>query len=328
MKGKPLVTVITVFLNAQRFLGEAITSVFAQRYDDWELLLVDDGSTDSSTDIAKRYARLYPDKVCYLEHNGHENRGISASQNLGISTARGKYIAFLDSDDIWLPEKLEQQVSILDAHPEAMMVYGQTQYWYSWGGNAENNPGDLMIQPGVEPDSLLRPPLLLIRSLREEIPIPCPSDVMVRRQAATDVGAFEESFRRIFTDQVFYAKLSLSGTVFVSGQNWFKYRKHAGSAVAVVKEQGKLRSARLAYLKWLERYVNDHAIIDPGVHDAIRNAKFRCLLPGLFRLKPHIRYRVLFVKDRLKAFVRRILPVSFYRLLRIQTHNRMRSRVE
>ena len=322
MTGTPLVTVITVFLNAQRFMEEAITSVFAQTYSNWELLLVDDGSTDGGTDIAKGYARLYPDKVSYLEHNGHENRGISASLNLGISMARGKYLAFLDSDDIWLSEKLERQVSILNAHHEAIMVYGQTQYWYSWIGDAEKNPDDLMIHPGFEPDSLITPPLLLIRSLREEIPIPCPSDVMVRRQAATEVGGFEDSFRRIFTDQVFYAKLSLTGAVFVSGQNWFKYRKHAGSAVAVVKKQGRLRSARLAYLKWLERYVNDHAIIDPRVHDAIRNAKFRCLLPGLFRLQPHLRYRVLFVKERFKAFVRRILPVALYRMLRIQPHSR------
>src|SRR6187431_518610 len=81
MRRKPLVTVIIVFLNAEKFIDEAIASVFAQSYSPWELLLVDDGSTDRSTAIARRYAQRHPNKVRYLEHSGHRNRGISASQN-------------------------------------------------------------------------------------------------------------------------------------------------------------------------------------------------------------------------------------------------------
>jgi len=316
MKGKPLVTVITVFLDAESFIEEAIASVFAQNYRKWELLLVDDGSTDGSTQVALRYAQLYPDRVSYLEHEGHQNRGISASQNLGISVAKGEYIAFLDSDDVWLPEKLERQVSILDSQPEAMMVYGQTQYWFSWNADARENRNDQMIPSAVEVDRLLRPPLLLLRTLREETPVPCPSDVMVRRQAAIEVGAFEDSFRRIFTDQVFYAKLCLRWPVFVSGQNWFKYRKHPGSAVAVVKERGHLRRARLTYLKWLERYLDDHPNADRQVRRAIWNARLRCLFPRLFRLRAHIRYRTLFLKEGFSTLMRRILPVTLYRLLR------------
>ena len=84
MKNKPLVTVITIFLNAERFIEEAIESVLAQSYAEWELLLVDDGSTDASTEIALRYAEQYPQKVRYFQHTEHENHGISASQNLGI----------------------------------------------------------------------------------------------------------------------------------------------------------------------------------------------------------------------------------------------------
>lgn len=319
MKGKPLVTVITVFLDAERFIEEAITSVFAQNYEKWELLLVDDGSTDGSTQIALRYAQLYPDRVSYLQHAGHQNRGISASQNLGISVAKGEYLAFLDSDDIWFPEKLERQVSILDSQPEAMMVYGQTQYWFSWNADAREHRSDQMIPSGVEVDRLLRPPLLLLRTLREETPVPCPSDVMVRRRAAIEVGAFEDSFRRIFTDQVFYAKLCLRWPVFVSGQNWFKYRKHPGSAVAVVKDQGRLRRARLRYLKWLERYLDDHPSADRQVRRAIWNARLRTLFPRLFRLRAYIRYRALFLKEGLSTLVRKILPVTLYRLLRDAT---------
>ena len=89
MKAQPLVSVVIIFLNPGEFLSEAIESVFAQTYGNWELLLVDDGSTDSSTDVALQYAARYPERTRYLEHKGHQNRGMSASRNLGIRNARG-----------------------------------------------------------------------------------------------------------------------------------------------------------------------------------------------------------------------------------------------
>src|SRR5215207_10509527 len=138
MSSKPLVSCIIIFLNAERFMREAIESVFAQTYDNWELLLVDDGSTDGSTHMALRYAERHSGKVRYLEHLGHQNRGMSASRNLGLSHAKGEYIGFLDADDVWLPHKLQQQVQILNSHPEAGMVYGTWQYWYSWTGRPED----------------------------------------------------------------------------------------------------------------------------------------------------------------------------------------------
>src|ERR687886_2830749 len=88
MSSEPLVSNIVIFLDAGRFIQEAIESVFAQTHDTWELLLVDDGSTDDSTQIALRYAERHPGKVRYLEHPGHQNRAMSASRNLGIERAR------------------------------------------------------------------------------------------------------------------------------------------------------------------------------------------------------------------------------------------------
>src|SRR5438874_2256824 len=81
---EPLVSVVLIFFNAVKFLDEAIQSVYAQDYQHWELLIVDDGSTDASSQIARRYAESYPEKIRYLEHAQHENRGMSASRNLGI----------------------------------------------------------------------------------------------------------------------------------------------------------------------------------------------------------------------------------------------------
>jgi glycosyltransferase involved in cell wall biosynthesis len=161
MSSKPLVSSIISFLNEERFIQEAIESVFAQTYDNWELLLVDDGSTDASTRIALQYAERHPSKVRYLEHPGHQNRGVSVSRNLGSRHAKGKYVAFLDSDDVWLPNKLQRQVTILGACPEAGMVYGLPQYWHSWTGNPEDVERDSVPKLGVQANTLFRPPTLL-----------------------------------------------------------------------------------------------------------------------------------------------------------------------
>src|SRR4051812_22103421 len=106
----PAVSAIIIFLNAERFLSEAVESVIAQTHKDWELLLVDDGSADGSTTLAQGFAARHPDRVRYLEHPAHQNRGMSASRNLGLANSTGDHVAFLDADDVWLPHKLAEQL--------------------------------------------------------------------------------------------------------------------------------------------------------------------------------------------------------------------------
>ena len=119
MTKAPRVSSIVIFLNAKAFIREAVDSVLAQSYSDWDLWLVDDGSTDGSTEIAREYERVHRGKGRYVEHPGHENKGMSASRNLGLSHAAGEYVAFLDADDVWLPQKLEEQVA---EHLEARIL--------------------------------------------------------------------------------------------------------------------------------------------------------------------------------------------------------------
>jgi glycosyltransferase involved in cell wall biosynthesis len=278
MNNKPLVSCIVIFFDpGEKFFIEAIESIFAQTYDHWELLLVDDGSSDKSTVIALEYTQKYPDKVRYLEHEGHQNRGMSATRNLGIRHAKGELIAFLDADDIWLPQKLEQQVPILESYPEAAMLYGKTQFWYSWAdkkstiwqSNPEFPKDDSMTITSVQFDQLIEPPAQLLLFLQNKEIYPCTCSILIRRQVFEEIGTFEENFRNAHEDMVFHSKLFLKVPVYVSSQCWDKYRIHPHSYWRRADMEGKGEEIRhrgyLKYLKWLENYLSEEEIQDPEV---------------------------------------------------------------
>jgi glycosyltransferase involved in cell wall biosynthesis len=256
-KTKPLVSVIIIFYNAERFIQEAIESVFAQVYDTWELLLVDDGSSDSSSAIAKAAVEQLPSKVRYLDHPSHHNRGKSASRNLGIANARGEYIAFLDADDVWLPHKLKRQVAILDSQPKAGMLYGLSQWWYSWTGNPADNQRDFIHELGVPSNALIQPPTLLtLFFLSQKAAIPNPSNILVRRELFEKVGGFEERVSGLYEDQAFLAKVCLVTPVFASSECWDRYRQHPDSSSAYTERSGEEVSERLIFLNWLIEYLS------------------------------------------------------------------------
>jgi len=279
-RGEALVSIVVAFLDEERFIEEAIESVFAQTYENWELLLVDDGSSDKSTKIALRYAEQYTSRVRYLEHPGHQNRDRSASRNLGISHTKGEYIAFLDADDVWLPKKLEQQVAILDDLPEAGMVLGRTKYWHGWTGNPGDNRRDSIPEFSVRSNTLVKPPVLLMLFYPLGTgPAPCMCSLLVRREIVADTGGFEEDFRGIYgmyEDQVFLTKAYLKTAVFVAGQCWDKYRVRPDSCSAVAQKTGQYFPARLFFLKWLARYFSDEGLEDCESQLVLQRALKQC----------------------------------------------------
>jgi glycosyltransferase involved in cell wall biosynthesis len=108
---RELVSIITPAYNAQRFIDKCIESVIAQSYQNWEMIIVDDGSTDETLEIIQQY--INQDYRVILFSNDI-NLGASKSRNIAIKEAKGDYIAFLDSDDVWLPKKLEMQIELMD----------------------------------------------------------------------------------------------------------------------------------------------------------------------------------------------------------------------
>lgn len=256
MSPSPRVSIIMPFLNVDAsFFREAIKSVLAQTFSDWELLLVDDGSTNGSTEIAQQYAAQHPNRISYLNHADHRTLGASAGRNVGIDRSRGEYIALLDADDFWLPEKLAHQVPILDSQPEAGMLYANTLFWHSWTGRPEDIQRDYLPDLGIPVDRLVAPPVLLGLYLRGKAAVPCTCSVLMRRDAVAQVQGFEESFRDLYTDQAFYAKMVLVHRVFVAAGCLDRYRQHPDSCCAVAERSGRHQSRRRGYLRWLEDYL-------------------------------------------------------------------------
>lgn len=257
-----------IFLNEERFLPEAVESVLAQSYQDWELLLADDGSSDGSSAQAKAYTQQYPEKVRYLEHANHQNRGMSATRNLAIQHAAGDYITFLDADDVWLPDKLAKQVTLLEAHAEAAFVCAPARWWHSWSGDTAAQRRDFVQKLGVPLDAYVEPPALLLQFLHDVWASLC--DVLVRRQAVLAVRGYEESFRGMFEDQAFHAKLCLRYRGYVTGECGYLYRQHSEACTAQFQTQVQYNAKRLAYLTWLEGYLATHKAKGSPVWQVVR----------------------------------------------------------
>jgi glycosyltransferase involved in cell wall biosynthesis len=270
MHARPLISVIIIFFNTEKYIEEAIESVLAQTYDHWELLLADDGSNDGSSALARKYAAQDVSRIRYLEHEGHQNLGMSASRNLGIWNARGKYIAFLDADDIWLPEKLETHITILDAHPEVDMLYGGSKYWFSWTGHPNDAGRDYVPELKVKTQTSFPPPTLLPLFLEGRTEIPCPCSVMARTEVIKKVGGFEESFRGMYEDQAFYAKMCLSATILATGDCLAWYRQHPSSNYATAISSGATHVLHYNFLRWLENYCREQNVRDARVWRTLR----------------------------------------------------------
>jgi glycosyltransferase involved in cell wall biosynthesis len=306
MQHEPAVSVVVCFLDEERFLGEALASVQDQSFTDWELLLVDDGSTDGSSGIARAQAAADPARVRYVEHAGHSNLGLSASRNAGIALARGRYLAFLDADDSWYPRKLEEQVAILERHPRAAMVIGASQYWRSW--DAPSGGADETIRVGAQQDTLIEPPALMTALY----PLgtgasPPPSDLLLRSDAVRAVGGFEATFRgplMLYEDQAFLSKVYRRYPVYVAGACWDRYRRRADSIVAThgSAAAGRYWEVRSHFLAWLQRDLARTGDTSADVEAALGRALRRARLQR--------------ARARLASAVRGMLPAAVYERLR------------
>lgn len=279
------VSVVLPFLDASRFMRECIESVLAQTYPHWELILVDDGSTDRSSELALDYVRSMPDRIRYLEHPAHENRGISASRNLGVRHARGEFVAELDADDVWLPDKLAQMVPQLELHPDVGMVYGNSLFWYGWTGDPHDAAREYV--PAMGPTAGIGDGReVLLMQLRGKTAAPCPSAVVLRKSLVERVGGSVEQFRGSHEDLALYAKLLLAAHVIVLDGWWDRHRCYSGlasSVMVIARETGTLRDTDRRYLRWLEEYLVEQGFAESPHLRVVRGSLRRMRFPRAYR---------------------------------------------
>ncbi len=167
----PLVSVIIPTYNRESFIAECVESVLAQTFSDFELIVVDDGSTDRTETVVGRYS----DKIRYLRQ---EQRGPAAARNSGIRDASSEWLSFLDSDDLWLPRKLELQMEYLRNSPDTKICYTE-EIWYRRGRRVNPAQKHRKYSGWIYQKML---PLCIVS----------PSSVMIHRSVLEKVGLFDE----------------------------------------------------------------------------------------------------------------------------------------
>ena len=278
MKNK--VSVIIIFYNTEKYIAEAIESVILQSYQNWELILVDDGSTDGSSAIALDYVKKYPARIFYFEHENHANMGMSAARNLGIKKSKGEYIAFLDSDDIWLPSTIEDQIEIFKSMPEVNVVYGRFENWFD--SDVSKDSYNLPIyqpvdHPDIKPGDIIEPPKLINLYLDGNNNIlPGICSMMIKKSTLTELGGFVDSFRGMFEDHVLKSKIFLQENGCFVDSVLSKYRRHSESESIRVKVSQQKALLKMTFLYWLEMYMSslnlrDSNLLEPTSADGRNN---------------------------------------------------------
>lgn len=180
--------------NCAPTLPEAIDSILAQTFTDWQLVMCDDGSTDDTYAVAKGYQEKYPQKIVLLRNE--QNRGLNETLNRCLQEATGEYVARMDGDDISVPTRLEKEAAFLDAHPEYAIVSTAMVYFDEDGDWGRSH----VIEKPAKKDFI------------RHSPVHCHAPCMIRREAYLDVGGYTEDRRMLrFEDVNLWYKLYAKG---------------------------------------------------------------------------------------------------------------------
>lgn len=217
---QPLVSVVLPAYNVRPHVGEAIRSVQAQGFDDLEIIVVDDGSTDGTADFV---AEAFPSVRLFRKPNG----GAATARNLGLREARGRFIAFLDSDDVWLPGKLRAQIDYMVQHPDVRMVCGGFSFWLADETGRFPDPAASFApvadsRPEPEHSGWVYHTLLLSNFVWT-------STVVMARSLLDEIGYYDESLR-LGQDYDYWLRASRVTEIHRLSGVMALYRKHDNSA--------------------------------------------------------------------------------------------------
>lgn len=245
---KPQVSVIIPTYNRGWILKEAIDSVLTQDYKDFELIVVDDGSTDNTSEILASYGNGI--RVLF-----QENKGVSAARNRGIAEASGQFIAFIDSDDLWLPQKLSTQVEFFNQTPDALICQTE-EVWIRKGKRVNpkmrhKKPSGMIFEPSLE--------LCLVS----------PSAVMIRRVLFDRIGEFDVTLPAC-EDYDLWLRISCRFPVHLIDTPLIIKRGGHNDQLSSMKGLDKFR------IKAIEKIIKSGLLSDDQHREAVKSLKKKC----------------------------------------------------
>ena len=280
-----LVSAIVPVYNGERYLSEALDSALAQTYQNIEIIVVDDGSTDSSAAIAEGYAASHPQRVRVIRQ---ANGGTGAARNAAMAEARGDYVAMLDQDDLWAPRHLEEAVAVLENEPTIGLVHANIQVL------------DGVLRPSSPPPWRQSDDVFVTLLLRRAH-IPCLT-VVFRRSLIDQVGGFDPAFSRLGNDdRDMWLRISKVTGVRHLDSLHGAWRRHSGNQS---REKGKLQQGQFLL-------VDRHAV---GAHRHLRSRAIAAIHAEMgYGLLHHDRVRWRALAEYAKAICRYPLFVDAWK---------------
>lgn len=222
MSSPPLVSVIVTCYNRQAYLAEALDSILAQHFTGYEIVLVDDGSTDDSARIAAGYAERHRG---HLRYHHQSNQGAAAAKNTGVELATGRYITFLDSDDLWTPDKLQTQLRDAGNRPDVRIRYAH---------------GRQFLSPELTPDQRAR-----LHCPEQPMPAPTTGTLLIERADFQRIGGFRSDLR-VGIDIEWHLRARASGMAMATLPEVLLLRRvHPGNSGFTERDARKQHSAIL-----------------------------------------------------------------------------------
>lgn len=277
------VSVVIPTYNSVRFVTEAIDSVLNQTFQDFEILVVDDGSKDETGEVL---AEKYGDSIRYLYK---ENGGVSSARNYGIENAKGKYIAFLDADDVWMPEKLGKQIAVMEADEEIGLCYVSTQ-------KVDEDLNFLNTIEAKEYDDFCEALLLNLNIVAGSC-----SSAMVRRDIISQTDGFDAKFST-YADWEFWLRLSLLTKFAPVKEELVKYRVVKGSmssnptltkrdTLGVLEKFFNLPNLPDKYKRLKNKAISNNLMIVSGefLHNGRVRESLNCIWQGLWLYPQNIK---------------------------------------
>lgn len=287
----PDISIITPLYNGSKTLLETAMSVVSQDYNNWEWILFDDGSTDSTQKIAEELVAKDPKRIKFHTHENNSNHGTAYTRNRAVEKSTGEIISFIDQDDIWLEDRLSHQWDILKRHSECAMIWSPALYWYTHRSFVQpvgyRGKG---LNPGIYP-----PPEFVKIFLSDLRGTPLPSGSLLGRKQFEEVNGYDESIRGS-EDIVLWLKIAQKYPIYFDNKVLIKYRKHEDSTLRVARRSGKMDEWDLVFYRWVNKFLKDagaeQQIIDENDFAYYKTLKRMLSKEGYFRSRIKLKQKL------------------------------------